>query len=383
MRGELDNCPDISFIDGISFEDFLNEMIENYERKYEEITGEKISLAPASPKRLELYSCAVMIYQGLQYVDRNGKKGLLKYSTGKYLDHLAAMKRVERNKEKVSKTTLKFIVSKPQQYDIEIPKGTRAKGKELFFATSEAAVIKAGAENTEVAAECLQAGEIGNGLNPGEINILVDPINYVSAVINISRTTGGTDEESDDSLAEKTYYAPSGYSTGGTEDAYRYLVKSYSQAVEDCYITSENPGEVDIYILLQNGEIPNEAFLQGLADYLKDKKKKVLTDYIQIRAPEINEYEIEVTYYISDNDSGREERIKESVEKACENYREWQQGTIGRDLNPSQLMYRLIQAGACYAVIQKPEWKEITTAVVSKAKSVNLQYGGLKDERTI
>ena len=99
MRGELDNCPDISFIDGISFEDFLNEMIENYERKYEEITGEKISLAPASPKRLELYSCAVMIYQGLQYVDRNGKKGLLKYSTGKYLDHLAAMKRVERNKE--------------------------------------------------------------------------------------------------------------------------------------------------------------------------------------------------------------------------------------------------------------------------------------------
>ena len=39
-------------------------------------------LAPADPDRLILYSCAVAIYQGLQYEDKAGKMGLLKYSTG-------------------------------------------------------------------------------------------------------------------------------------------------------------------------------------------------------------------------------------------------------------------------------------------------------------
>ena len=52
-------------------------------------------------------------------------------------------------------------------------------------------------------------------------------------------------------------------------------------------------------------------------------------------------------------------------------------------MNPSQLMYMLIDAGACYAIIKKPEFEEIHTASISVAKSVKLEYGGLKDARVI
>ncbi len=84
MRGDLDKYPEVSFIGGMMFSDFLDEMIKHYESKYAEITGKEISLAPASPERLRLYSAAVMIYQGFQYLDRSGKNGLLKYSTGDF-----------------------------------------------------------------------------------------------------------------------------------------------------------------------------------------------------------------------------------------------------------------------------------------------------------
>ncbi len=94
MRGELDQYPEVSFIDGMMFDQFLENMIQNYQRKYQDLTGKEEKLAPAQPERLILYSAAVVLYQALQYIDRGGKNGLLKYSSGKYLDNLAALKQV-------------------------------------------------------------------------------------------------------------------------------------------------------------------------------------------------------------------------------------------------------------------------------------------------
>ena len=75
--------------------------------------------------------------------------------------------------------------------------------------------------------------------------------------------------------------------------------------------------------------------------------------------------------------------IQKQVEEACERYQEWQGEVIGRDLNPSQLTYLLVAAGASYVVVRSPVWTEITDASISKATAVNLEYGGLKDARTV
>lgn len=243
MRGDLDKYPEVSFIGGMMFSDFLDEMIKHYESKYAEITGKEISLAPASPERLRLYSAAVMIYQGFQYLDRSGKNGLLKYSTGDFLDNLAALKRVARNPAVAAVTKLKFTLSKPQGFAITVPAGTRAKVDELFFATTKTVEISSGEQSVEVAAVCLTPGTVGNGYAEGRIQILVDPVNYVKAVVNTTETSGGIDAESDDELAQRVYLAPSGYSTAGPEDAYRYLVMTHNQGIEDCFIVSEQPGE--------------------------------------------------------------------------------------------------------------------------------------------
>ena len=105
---KIEEYPDISFIDGASFSSVQERMIENYEKRYKELTGKDASLALADPVRLILYSCAVEIYQGYQYEDRAGKMGLLKYSTGDFLDHLAALKGVIRNEAAPAETTIRF-----------------------------------------------------------------------------------------------------------------------------------------------------------------------------------------------------------------------------------------------------------------------------------
>ena len=93
----LENYPDVSFIDNTSYQGLQDQMINDYERKLREITGIESKLAQTDPYRLILYSCAMAIYQGYQYDDRAAKMGLLKYSTGNYLDNIAAFKGVVRN----------------------------------------------------------------------------------------------------------------------------------------------------------------------------------------------------------------------------------------------------------------------------------------------
>ena len=89
---QMDQLPEVSFIDGLSVDALCKEMVADYERYMTQATGNTVSLARASPHRMELYAAAAQLYQAMQYIDRAGKQNLLKYSYGEFLDHLAALR---------------------------------------------------------------------------------------------------------------------------------------------------------------------------------------------------------------------------------------------------------------------------------------------------
>lgn len=380
VKERLKQYPEISFVEGTSFEQFLSELLETYQKKYLELTGRDVALPEADPIRLILYSCSVLLYQGMQYIDRAGKMGLLKYSTGEFLDNLAALKKVERLSAQTAQAKVRFTLSALREESVSIPAGTRVKGRELFWATQEYGEIPAGSQTVELLVRCLTAGSIGNGLLPGEINILVDPINYIAKIENTAVSEGGEDQETDEALADRIYLAPSAYTTAGPEDAYRYWTMSYSSAIADCKIYSENPGEVDIYVMLQDGELPETDFLEAVEEYLAKSDKKPLTDLVKVKAPETEEYRIDATYYIRSSDRDMADTIQKQAEDACKSYVSWQQGAIARDINPSRLMYELMRAGVKWVDIRSPVFTEITGAKIAKASEVNLVYGGLQDD---
>lgn len=65
----VENLPDISFIDYATIEQVQEQMIQDYQEKYEELTGKKKTLALADRDRLILYAATVQLYQTMQYVD--------------------------------------------------------------------------------------------------------------------------------------------------------------------------------------------------------------------------------------------------------------------------------------------------------------------------
>jgi phage-related baseplate assembly protein len=379
LKNRFSDYPEVSFIENTSFIDLQTRMIEDYENKYKELTGKEQSLAMADPYRLILYSCAAAIYQGYQYEDRAAKMGLLKYSTGEFLDNLAAFKKVKRNEASPARTIIRFTLSTSVERKIVIPKGTKVKGPELYFETTNVGEIPQGNLYVDIPAKCRINGNVGNGYVPGEIRTLTDLLPYTLKVSNITQTSGGTDGETDEELAERIYLAPVSYSTAGPQKAYEYWVKTFSPSIGECRITSESPGEVDIYITMADGSVPDEGFLNELEDYLRNSSIRPLTDHVVVKRPQTVEYEIELHYYIRNEDRDKEETIKAAIQTACNNYILWQK-KVGRDINPSQLIYEAMGTGIKMAEVIKPVFTEIPDSSMAIPGKINLVYGGRKDD---
>lgn len=374
---KIQDYPDVSFIEEISFVQLQEQMITDYEERYKKLTGKEVHLAKADPYRLVLYACAVALYQGYQYTDKAGKMGLLKYSAGGFLDNLGSHKKVYRNEAKPAMTTLRFTLAEAISQTAVIPAGTRVKGLGLYFETIERGEIPTGSLTVDVSAQCQTAGMIGNDFREGEIKTLVDPLPYTLSVSNIQPTSGGTERETDEELAERIYLSPSSYSTAGPSTAYEYWVKTFSPAIQECRILSETPGEVDIYVTV-NGEIPDNEFIKQLENYLEDHNIRPLTDHVVVKKPEPVTYDIELTYYIRNGDQNAEETIKDAVKTAAGNFCTWQK-KIGRDITPAQLIYEVMQAGAQSVEVHKPDYAQLSDSQIAMAGTVTLNYGGLRD----
>ena len=68
MIKELEILPDVSFIGNTTLESIEAEMKSDYEKKYNEVTGESLVLARSDPATLILYACAVQFFQGFKYI---------------------------------------------------------------------------------------------------------------------------------------------------------------------------------------------------------------------------------------------------------------------------------------------------------------------------
>ena len=228
--------------------------------------------------------------------------------------------------------------------------------------------------------ECTEAGTIGNDFAAGELTTLVDPIGFISKVENTEKSTGGTEIESDQNMAERIYLAPSSYSTAGPDDAYEYWVKESNPDIGDVKITSPTPGVVDICFIMIDGSVPDNTTIEAVREAANQRGKRPLTDFVQVRKPEIEEYSIDLTYYINRSENKTAIAIQEQVETAVKEYRLWQESKIGRDINPDELIARIKDAGAKRAVIREPVLSVIGETTKVQCTGVNIIYGGLEDD---
>lgn len=378
----IKSLPDISFIDNKDIDQVRQEMVADYESFISEATGQTVTLERSSVHRMELYAAAAQIYQAMQYIDRQGKQSILKYSYSDFLDNLAIFKGVTRNPATPATTTLRFTLSAERDTATGIPQGTRVSTDgAIYFATDVYAEIPAGSTTVDVPATCTVAGTDGNGFAAGELATIVDPIPYVASVTNTTATEGGAEIESDDDLAERVFLAPGAYSTAGPEDGYLYHAKAYSAAIGDVVATSNQAaGTVDIVFIMADGSTPGPEMINGLKGYLNDKTIRPMTDLVNVSAPEEVQYTINMTYYINRSDSAKAVTIQAAVAQAVADYQTWQRA-IGRDINPSKLVALVMAAGAKRVTVTAPTYTAVDATKVSALQGdAVISYGGLEDD---
>ncbi|MDY2647920.1 MAG: baseplate J/gp47 family protein [Pyramidobacter porci] len=376
MSSDLAALPRVRFVDGDAA-DVERNVITGYER----LSGR--SLAKGDPVRLFLESVAAVIVQQRELIDWAAKQNLLAYASGNYLDHLGALLGVTRLPARAAVCTVRFALSAPQTFAVLIPKGTRVSPDgALAFATDEVAVIYAGDTSTEATVTCLESGAAGNGYAAGKIDRIVDPIAYVASVVNVTASLGGSDAESDDSLRERIHLAPESFSVAGSSGAYEYWAKTAHQNVVDVSVIGpeDEPGNVYVYPLLADGGIPSSDILDLVSGVLNGEKVRPLSDRVFVKAPEAVTYRTELTYYVARSRAAAAGAIREAVERAVAEYESWQRSKLGRDVNPSELILRVMAAGVLRVEVTSPVHAVLTpsqVAIVSAESVVN--FGGFED----
>lgn len=373
--------PDIQFVE-TDTETIINSMIALFELMYEEMTGKKKKVYPGSPERLFISWCAAIVIQQRVLIEETAKKNVPRYAEGEYLDSLAELFHdIERLPAEPAVATFRCYISEQQPQSVYVPAGTRITfDGEITFATIEELEIKAGELYGDVVAECQTAGTVGNDLAPGQVTEIVDVYDYFLSVENITKTSGGTDEEEDAEYYYRMRESMESFSTAGPENGYIYFAKSVSTAISDIAATSPEAGVVDVRVLLKDGQEATETILQQIEEKLNAKDVRPMTDIVTVSVPDKDIFNIDLTYYIEKNTQASSTIIAQEANAAVEKYIEWQTEKMGRDINPSKLVELMMAAGIKRVDVREPVFRAVENTHVAKLGDKNVINGGNENE---
>lgn len=373
--------PDIQFVE-TDTETIINSMIALFELMYEEMTGKKKKVYPGSPERLFISWCAAIVIQQRVLIEETAKKNVPRYAEGEYLDSLAELFHdIERLPAEPAVATFRCYISEQQPQSVYVPAGTRITfDGEITFATTEELEIKAGEIYGDVVAECQTAGTVGNDLAPGQVTEIVDVYDYFLSVENITKTSGGTDEEEDAEYYYRMRESMESFSTAGPENGYIYFAKSVSTAISDIAATSPEAGVVDVRVLLKDGQEATETILQQIEEKLNAKDVRPMTDIVTVSVPDKDIFNVDLTYYIEKNTQASSTIIAQEANAAVEKYIEWQTEKMGRDINPSKLVELMMAAGIKRVDVREPVFYVVENTHVAKLGDKNVINGGNENE---
>lgn len=345
---------------------------------YEAAAGRTLALG--DPIRIFLESIAAIIVQQRALIDFTGKMNLLAYAVDDYLDHLGSFLGVTRLPAAASLTTLRFTLSSAQIGATLIPLGTRATADgQTLFATTVAATIPAGQLYVDVPAVCQTPGASGNNIIIGAIINMVDTIPYVYGVTNTTVSAGGSDIEDDESYRERIHQAPEKFTNAGSRGAYEFWAKSANSSIIDVSVISPSAGVVNVYPLMIGGTIPTSDVLDEVNAIVNAENIRPLTDEVHVLAPTTMSYTINVTYYILTSNSAIASTIQSAVSAAVDDFILWQKSALGRDVEPSELISKMVMAGAKRVTITSPSFSAVSDAQVAVCSSSTVTFGGFEN----
>ncbi len=416
-------------------------------QKLENGVGEP--LYPGDERRIFGEALAQVVVAVYNTVNDACRQKMLRYARGSVLDAIGETRDVKRIQPSHATVLLRFGIEEPISSNIIIPAGLRVTGDFIhYFATDATVVLYAGNTYVEVTATAEVGGADSNELEPGEINAIVDisEAPLIDYATNVTTSSGGGNEESDDAYRERIREAENRLSTAGPANAYKYWALSADPLVTDAVVESDKEriertlktyaghafqgganlipetltvykpdgseavrgvdftatyedelltlelsgalegaetvkieitrnmyGRVKIVPICAGGEVPDEETLAAVLASCAADDIRPLTDMVFVQAPDVKEYDIELTYYTTKADESEVVKNVEGPGGAIAQYIYWQGSSLDQDINPDELRKLILcphwgenLVGATRVVITKPEYTELPSTTVAK-----------------
>ena len=138
-----------------------------------------------------------------QVFNHGAQQNLLSYAQNQYLDALGVFLDCGRQPASHAVTEIQFTLSQALASAFVIPAGFQVTNGDVTFETISQTTIAAGSLQATAQAQCLEAGTVGNGYLAGQISTIVSPLAFLATAVNTSESSGGSDEEDDESYAER------------------------------------------------------------------------------------------------------------------------------------------------------------------------------------
>lgn len=374
---------------------------------YKATTG--VTLASADPRRLHLQALLLLLAQQRALIDFSGKQSLLRFVSDDWIDELAALWGEKRLPAAPSQCTQRFSFATVAAHTI-------AAGVRVTDGTNLWAVVvdtSATDDHVDAIVQCVVNGGATNGLAPGQIGTLVDPalVPGSTGVSNTTETVSGRDLEGLEDFRARLRDVPESRSTCGPRTAYQAAALAASASVADAVALGPDdgggggggehdfdamagtpPGPGEVFVLLIEGERdadgvltsvvpdPGSGLISTVFAALSPEDVRPLTDFVTVKAPEWSDFAAYVTYYIARSRSDSAADIEVTVQAAFDAYLLWQQSAIGRDINPSELTTRLVNAGAKRLDIAEPAFTALRRDEAARLVYQTLTYGGVEDD---
>lgn len=354
---------------------------------YELLTGTVVH--PASPEMQFIRWVGNIIIHERVLNNYTGNQNVPSRAEGENLDALAELTYLrERPESKAATCKMLFSISEAQDTAILIPAGTRITDADgtLTWETMEDIYIPIGETSVETQARCQTVGVIGNGYAAGQINALVDVYDYYSECRNVTASEGGADRATDDEYYELMRASMDAYSCAGARGGYIYWAKQVSTEIVDVVANSPVPGEVKIYVLMEGGALAGEEMKSKVLAACSEDTKRPLTDHVFVEDAEVVPYDISFTYYLQSGRTRSAAEVAAAVSEAVEQYKAWQCGKLGRDINPDELREYLYHTGIKRIELTAPAFTALrdgrnkTVPQVARAGTVTITNGGYEDE---
>ncbi len=350
------------------------------------------SLQPGDPDRLFAAWLADIIVHERVLQNYNANRNIPSRAEGQDLDTLGSLfYGVTRPEAAPAFCTVKFTISQAQTTSIIVPKGTRVtdSGNTLVWATTDETLVPPGEVSVQQTVQCETPGDKGNGYLPGQINTLVDigNIRYFSSCSNVTESSGGAETADDETYYQLMKAALNAFNTAGSKGAYEYFAKSVSTHILDVAAISPQAACVDIYAVMDDGTPADTEIKNAILAECNSDSRRPLTDLVSVKDPQTVPYDIDVTFYLDRSAEVPAADVETAVSDAVNDYIKWQYGKIGRDINPSKLIWLLSSTGIKRVAVTKPEYTVLnrgtsdgSTPQIAKNTSVSIINGGYEDE---